>query len=380
MADNTVNILIVDDDENTRKTFKKILKLKGYNVEESDRAINAISLAKDKFFNIVAVDVRLPDLSGLDVLKAIREINQDIVVIMVTAYASIDSSVEAMNKGAYSYLTKPLNMDAVLSVIEGALEKQRLIIENKRLLSELKQANEKLTEMDKRKSSFVANVSHEFKNPLAVIKESLSVLVDGVVGEISSEQREILLGAKSNIERLIRLVIDSLDVSKIESGKMQMRRENFDIGLLTSEVLSTYELELKKKKMLLSKNISANIGMVWADRDRVSEVIINLLTNAIKYTPEGGTIGVDLQGTDKEIRFEISDTGPGIAKEYFEKIFDKFERITTYRQEGTGLGLAIARDIVQVHKGKIWIESELGKGSNLFLFYQEISAAKGWGT
>lgn len=362
-----VNILIVDDDANIRKTFGKILKLKGYNIEEAGTSSEGVSCAKGKFFNIIFIDVRLPDASGLEVLKSIREINEDAVPIMVTAYASIDSSIEAMNQGAYSYITKPVNMDQVLIVIDRALEKQRLSMENKRLLRELKEANEKLKELDKRKSAFVANVSHEFKSPLATVKESLGLVLDGTAGKISPKQQGILETGKKTIDRLNRLVTDLLDLSKIEAGKIEMRREEFDILPLVNEIVTAYEGEISKKQITLKRDIPEDIGSIWADRDMLSEVIINLLNNAIKYTPNKKNITVKLKGEEQEIRFEISDTGPGIPAEHFQKIFDKFERITAEKQEGTGLGLPIAKDIVELHKGKIWVESEIGKGSK-FIF------------
>jgi len=163
------------------------------------------------------------------------------------------------------------------------------------------------------------------------------------------------------------LVTDLLDLSKIEAGRMDMKRENFDISLLVNEVLIIYEREFLKKKMLFSKNIPSDIGMIWADRDKISEVIINLLSNAIKHTPAGGEVGIKLSAKENELYFEISDSGPGIPEEYKDKIFDKFERITTEKTEGAGLGLPIARDIVELHKGRIWVESEPGKGSR-FIF------------
>ena len=129
-----VNILIVDDDAGARKTFGNVLKAKGYNVEDAGTGQDALSKIKERFFNIVFLDIRMPGLSGLEVLKAINGISEDTIAIMVTAYASIDSSIEAMNKAAYSYITKPVNMDQVMQVIDRALEKQNLSMENKRLL------------------------------------------------------------------------------------------------------------------------------------------------------------------------------------------------------------------------------------------------------
>lgn len=361
-----INTLIVDDDAAARKTFGNILKAKGYDVENAVSGQDAISKARANFFNIVFIDIRLPDMSGLEVLKAMSEINEDTVAIMVTAYASIDSSIEAMNKGAYSYITKPINMDQIMLVIDKALEKQRLSMENKRLLRELKEANKKLKEMDMRKSAFVANVSHEFKSPLTVIKESIALVIDGILGEVGPKQKEVLESGKRQTERLIRLVMDLLDLSKIESGKMEIKREKVDMAELTKEMLKTYAKDLSDKGLALKEEISPETGIVWGDRDRLTEVVVNLLNNAIKYTREGG-ITVKLTGTDDDMRFEIADTGSGIAKEDLTKIFDKFERVTAEKQEGTGLGLPIAKDIVELHKGKIWVESEFGKGSR-FIF------------
>ena len=139
-----MNTLIIEDDPNARKTLGKILKAKGFEVEEAGTGAEAIRSCGAKFFNLALIDVRLPDTSGIEVLKAVRALNEDTIAIMMTGYASLDSSIEAMNKGAYSYITKPVNMDAALAVIERGLEKQRLSMENKRLLQELKEANEYL--------------------------------------------------------------------------------------------------------------------------------------------------------------------------------------------------------------------------------------------
>lgn len=362
-----MKILIIDDDVNTREVLGEILESKGFEIKTAATGPKAVDYCRSEFFNVVLSDLRLSGLNGLDVLKFVREISEDTMVIMMTGYASIESSIEAMNKGAYSYVVKPVDIDNLLHIIDKALEKQRLAIENKRLLEELKISNEKLKELDKLKSAFVANVSHEFKNPLAVINGSLSVMLSGRMGKIDPKQKEMLEMGKRNIDRLLRLVTDILDISRIESGKMEMKMENFDMDLLVGEILKIYEGEFSNKKILFSKEISERPCKIYADKDKISEVLINLLSNAVKYTPEGGNIKVSLKEAQEDICFEISDTGPGIPKEYFEKIFDKFERIAADKQEGTGLGLSIAKDIIELHKGKIWVESGIGKGSK-FIF------------
>lgn len=234
-------------------------------------------------------------------------------------------------------------------------------------ITKIKKAEELLEEMNNRKSAFVANVSHEFKNPLGIIRESAALILDGVSGPINEKQRAILESAKRNAERLIRLVTDLLDVSKIEAGKLKLKKERVMVAPLVDEVIAANSNDISKKNLTLKKSFSGDTGTILADKDKLTEVIINLLTNAIKYTPTGGKIAVALSGSKKDIRFEISDSGPGIAKEDFHKLFDKFERLTAERQEGTGLGLSITKDIIHLHKGKIWVESELGKGTK-FIF------------
>ena len=234
-------------------------------------------------------------------------------------------------------------------------------------ITKIKQAEDALKEMDRRKSDFVANVSHEFKNPLATIRESLSLVLQGITGEVSAEQKAIIEVAKKNVERLIRLVTDLLDISKIEAGKMHLKRERIEIGPLVDEIAADNAAEISKKEFKLTKNIPPDLGALYADKDKITQVVINLLSNAIKYTLPGGTILIKCEDAGKEIRFEVFNSGPGITKENMDKLFNKFERITAEKQEGTGLGLAISRDIIVLHKGKIWVESEPGKGAK-FIF------------
>jgi signal transduction histidine kinase len=239
-------------------------------------------------------------------------------------------------------------------------KQQELMITTQRVSAEI----QKIADMQ---SQFVSTVSHELKNPLGVIRESMSLILDKLAGEVSGEQRKILEMGKNSAERLIRLVGDLLDLSKIEAGKMKLRPEDMDLGILVTDVLKIYANEISKKRIVLQKEIPPNIGLLWGDRDALIRVVINLVNNAIKYTPEGGCITIKLTGSAREVRCEIADTGPGIPKESFAKLFNKFERVMVERQEGTGLGLAISKDIIELHKGKIWVESEAGKGSK-FVF------------
>jgi signal transduction histidine kinase len=234
------------------------------------------------------------------------------------------------------------------------------------LNAELLKSNEKLKELDQRKSDFVAMVSHEFRNPLGLISEAIQLSLGSGTQGGDSKQKELMEIAKRSAERLIRLVTNILNLSRIEAGKMELLNEKVDMGALVEEVAREYGSTIASKQITLSKEIPRNIGAVLGDRDKLTEVLINLLSNATKYA-EKGRVAISLTGTEKEVRFEISDTGPGIPQEHLWKIFDKFERITADRQEGTGLGLPIAKEIIELHRGKLWAESEVGKGSK-FIF------------
>ncbi|MFH1653545.1 MAG: PAS domain-containing sensor histidine kinase [Pseudomonadota bacterium] len=238
-----------------------------------------------------------------------------------------------------------------------------------RIMVEAKLAdkNKRLKAVDEVKSQFVANVSHEFRNPLSVIAASLEMMLDGTVGKIGPQQKKTLELANKTVKRLIRLVSDVLQLSRIEMGKLDIKRECFDLGELVDEILFSYEHEISKNGLSLEKDVPDDIGSIWGDRDKLTEVIINLLNNAIKYTPSKGKIAVKCKEEGESVRFEISDTGDGIPKDHLETIFDKFRRIIDVSKDGTGLGLSITKDIVELHKGRIWVESEHGLGSN-FIF------------
>jgi len=252
-----------------------------------------------------------------------------------------------------------ITMGIVISIIGYSYAYMHL----SRLVDRLLSYSAERKRADDEKSAFVANVSHEFKNPLAVIGNSLALILEGTCGRINEKQRHFLETGRRNIDRLYRLVTDLLEVSKIESGKMELRIEKVDMIKLANEIMDSYEIEISEKKLSLNKKIPGDVGLLRGDRDKLTEVMINLLNNAIKYTDPGGKVEVELKGREKDICLNISDTGEGMTKEDIKKIFNKFERVTSERREGTGLGLPITKDIVELHKGRIWVESEPGKGS-----------------
>ncbi len=252
--------------------------------------------------------------------------------------------------------------------------KTALLNERTRLLALLERANKDLRELDKMKSTFLANMSHELRTPMNAIIGYTDLLIDGVDGPINEEQEKSLNKVAANARHLLQLINDVLDISKIEAGKMKINPKELDLKWLVESAMPTFEPQMKAKGITLTVNIPDGLPHAYGDEDRVKEILINLLSNAMKFTHKGGitlSARISERGVkpgDPPIFMEVcvEDTGIGIKEDDIGKIFDKFVQadLTTVRQyEGTGLGLSIARGLVSLHKGIIWVTSKLGEGS-----------------
>ncbi len=220
---------------------------------------------------------------------------------------------------------------------------------------------------DQMKSEFVASVSHELKNPLTTIKMNLSNIKDGVFGPLNEDQEKAITLSQGVIDRMTYLINDLLDIHKIEAGRSDINRKLCSINNILEKQAKEFEGMAGKKNIRMIKDISDTDLFIWADEDKIGRVINNLLSNAIKYTPDAGFVKVRASKTDGEfVRMEVEDTAPAISYDHLNKIFDKFERLNN-KGEGTGLGLAIAKDIVELHKGKIWAERQPERGNRFIV-------------
>ena len=215
---------------------------------------------------------------------------------------------------------------------------------------------------DQLKSVFVATVSHELKNPLTIIKTGISNIKNGLAGQINQTQEDILSTCQRIVERINRLINDLLDLHKIEAGMMDIKRKLCNLEEILKKQIDEFESMLTQKRIKLHKEGPDKDLSLWGDEDRLMQVVNNLLSNAIKYTPDDGNIDLTIYPCDGLVRIELVNTGNIIPQEKLAKIFDKFNRLD-YSKEGTGLGLAIIKDIVELHKGKIWAESNPGTGN-----------------
>ncbi|MEE8360017.1 MAG: ATP-binding protein, partial [Candidatus Omnitrophota bacterium] len=237
------------------------------------------------------------------------------------------------------------------------------------LYNELEIKNTELKKLDQLKSDFVSTVSHELRTPLSIIKEGINLILDEITGKINEKQNKYLSIARQNVDRLERIINDLLNISKIESGKMKLKKQSVFISELIKNVTDSFKPKLKETGIKFKLNLPKKDVEIYVDPDRIMQVFVNLIGNALKFTKEGH-IEISVEGKGQEIECAISDTGIGIAKEDLPRVFTKFRQFGRQDgpgERGTGLGLVISKGIIEMHKGNIWVDSTLGKGTS-FVF------------
>jgi signal transduction histidine kinase len=233
----------------------------------------------------------------------------------------------------------------------------------------LQKANEKLLELDRLKSAFVSVVSHELRTPMTSIKGLVENMLDGLTGQLTERQGFYLSRVRVNIERLTRMINDLLDLSKMEAGGMQLRLDEFSMMELVGETLDAMQIAANEKALSLTCQHVDKIPSIIGDKDKVSQILTNLVHNAVKFTPHGGSVKVNIEIIDSQgIQVSITDTGCGIPENEQDYIFDRFFRSSKspVEAQGTGLGLAITKNLVELHGGQIGLHSTVGKGSQFF--------------
>ncbi|WP_424246092.1 signal transduction histidine kinase [Elusimicrobium posterum] len=361
--DNTAKILIVDDDNNLRETLADLLEMEGYSVYQAGNGKECLDIVATEFFNVIIMDYNLPDMTGLDIIKNIRMFNNETQILMVTAHASMNAMMQAMQESVYDFLIKPVDFDYLKRTIKRALEKFYLEQNNKLLLEQLKKNNEDLKRLDNMKSKFFSIVSHDLSNSIMTLKMSFDMLKkNSAFNEDQQKKAGFMQESIGQIEFLIR---DLVDWAAIEKGKLRIEKKGFELTTLTRNTAEVF----KEKGRL--KNIDVTFEsfgetIVYADEKRIKQVLSNLLENALRHTNEGGRVEVKISKIDeKNAKVSVKDNGDGIDPAQAPNLFDSFSQGVERGKVGRlGLGLSISKDIVTNHDGKIWAESEgLGKGA-----------------
>jgi len=480
------NILVVDDEKIIRDGCVKILSKEGWTVQTACSGEEGLVLMKNEPFDLLLLDLKMPGMSGMEVLQQARSKHPDLLIVVITGYATVESAVEAMKAGAYDFIPKPFTPDQLRIVVHRALEKKTLQREAELLRREREKglreiADEKskirtiiysmadgvlvtdqeghvvlhnpaavkmlrmrtlpafgkplkecfdsgclddlvrkiiqvskegssavsqevamgemalmahmatvrseegevlgvvtvlrdismLKAIERMKSDFVAMVSHELRAPLTSVEQQLSVVLAGIIGEVNERQKEMLGRAKERTHALLTLINDLLDLSKIEAGFVVQQKEPTQITELLEKVIELLKYEAERKNISLQLSCSEELPQVMADRGNMEEVFINLVSNGIKYTSEGGSVSLYARIEGSHLCVEVVDTGIGISAEDLPRIFDKFYRVKntqTRKIMGTGLGLPIVKGIVEAHLGSIDVQSQPGIGSKFRVY------------
>lgn len=481
-------ILVVDDEMGIREGCRRVLAEEGYAIDAAEDGTVGLEKVREKPYDLILVDLMMPGIGGLDLIQKIHEIDPEIILVVITGYATIETAVEATKRGAYDYLPKPFTPEALAVLVRRGIEKRELRLEARRLYQEREQkllelAGEKsrlrtiigcmadgvlvanlehqlvlwnatavrmlqlsgtdepgkamdhylrdralveslekildskdegfsminqeirtddpslvlmaqmapvrdeqgrllgavtvvrditkLKEIDKIKSQFVSMVAHELRSPLAAIEGWLGVVLSGEAGGDETQRRSWLLRAKERANSLLALVQDLLEINKIEAGKVAQKMEPVQLADIIGKIVEFFKPEAERQRVSLRMETSTALPVLPADIQDMEKLFTNLISNAIKYNVENGSVTVDTSLDAHFVGIHVRDTGIGIAPADLPRIFDDFYRAetkSTDRIGGTGLGLTIAKKIVDSHFGHIEVDSRPGGGSTFSVY------------
>ena len=479
-------ILVIDDEPGMREGCRRTLAAAGYQVDVAADGDEGWRRIQEGGWDLALVDIRMPGLSGIDLLERIRGHDPDVVCVVITGYATLEAAIEATKRGAYNLLPKPFTTDDLLLVVRQAMERRRLVLEARRLREErerdllllaeeqsrlrtvldsladgvlvanregrlalfnpaalhllgLRQApaigapvgdlladaalagliasgpqdaagrpatvarevaRDGLTllasvapiadragvrlgtvtllrdvtaakALDQLKSQFVSMTSHELRTPLAAVQTYVGTLLEGFAGELTPQQRAILSRCSERLDALVSLVDDLLDMSRLESGRMERQIVALDVASVVPEVLELLAPQAQERELCVHNLVGAGLPTVEMDREDLVRVLTNLVSNAIKYNRPGGSVTVRARDAGYYLCLEVADTGIGIPAEALPHLFSEFYRVKrreASRVPGTGLGLAIVKRIVEYYHGRVEVESELDQGSTFTVY------------
>ena len=361
-------IVVIDDDYAMRLSCKKILSKMGFRVEAFEDGAQGLEGVARLKPSLVVVDLKMPGVSGMEVVTRVHQAHPDIVIVVITGYTTIDTAVEAMKCGAYDFLPKPFSPDELRLIVNRGLERRRLALETRR--GEVEHA------LLKRR--FITFVSHQLQTPLVAIHQYLDVLkhLDDTP-DAAAKRQEWFDRCLKRTEEMQALIKDWLMLAQLERESFARQSVKVDLQGVIADILKTYEAMAASNGVSLEAQVPEHTYFVCGDRNCLSVLFDNLIVNAIKYNKPGGKVAISAEAQDGEIAVAVADTGVGIPEKYRQLLFDEFFRIEgegAKKTAGTGLGLSICRRIVAEMGGSINVESTVNVGSTFrvrLLAYRE---------
>lgn len=352
-------VLVIDDETAIRDGCRQALEKSGYAVVDAGDGEEGIKIAREAKPDIALIDLKMPGISGMEIIEILARDLPDMVLVMITGYATIVSAVEAIQKGTYDYLPKPFSPDQLRAVVRRAVEHRNLKIETRQLREE-KERIEK---------SFITFVSHEMRSPLVVIRQYIEALKAVAGDRLDRDMTEIIERCSARIKSLETLVEHWLDISRIGEGSFVWKKEPLDLLQLIGQCTEEMAPVCKGRGIRLETDLPDRLPEILGDQESLLRVFTNVVGNAVKYTPEGGAITLAAASDDYYVTARISDTGTGIPADKLPFIFEPFYRVKgkEERERGSGLGLTFCKRIMELHGGDIAATSTEGRGSTFLL-------------
>ena len=358
-------ILVVDDTQDNLDLLEFALRRKPVKMLRAASGFECLDIAREQNPDVILLDIQMPGMDGFETLKRLRkeDATAKIPVILLTAQKKDPVSIEkGLQLGADLYLTKPIDT-------EELLVRTRMLIRIRRAEAEL----------DRIKADFMAMLVHDMRNPILIIKSFLELLLEDENVKLLSEDLLMIAGSALNSSStMLNLINDILDLSKYESGNVPLQKQPQQIVNVVNDVLQQMVIQSRQKNITIQKHLMQDLPQVFIDGAKMEQALMNVLSNALKFTPSGGTITVSAKCTEENeleegsaesmLQIAIADSGIGIPGEELPHVFDRYKQLSTaglIRQKGTGLGLAICKLIIDAHGGKIKITSEVGKGTTV---------------
>ncbi|MNJ97249.1 Signal transduction histidine-protein kinase BarA [compost metagenome] len=361
-------ILIVDDTPENLISLKKVLERHNFEVDTASSGEEALKKVLKNEYVLIILDVQMPGMDGFEVAEAISgysKAKETAIIFLSAANTELKFIAKGYSSGGLDYITKPVDMDILLLKVKTfyrIYEQSRKLIEiQKALLDEI----EFRKRAERKKDEFISIASHELKTPLTSVKGYVQLLARSVdKGDISTVKKH-LAKAQVQLEKLNELIADLLDISKIESGKLKFNKKHFVFDTLLDGVIEV--IHQANPEFKISRKGEAP-KEIYADEMRIEQVIVNFLTNAIKYSPGTNEIEVNVKTTADQLYVGVRDFGIGIAPELQKSVFEKFYRVeeTSIHFQGLGIGLYISAEIINRHGGEVGVESKLGEGSEFY--------------
>ena len=351
-----VRVFVIDDDDVMLLSCRRILERDGYAVETFESGHEGLARLEQVRPQMLLVDLKMPELDGLQVIERIRALDADLVIAVITGYATIATAVDAMKAGAYDFLPKPFTPDELRLVVKRGCERWQLAHESRRLRHEKEVAERRI----------VTFLSHQLKTPLAAAKQCLDVLLFTSSGQIPPSAKGWIDRSQARLEEMLVMIDDWLTLANVERGAVSHRDASAELPAVIARVAQAAAPQAERSRVTVRTDVDPGIPPVCGDETSVATVISNLVSNGIKYNRPSGQVTVKAVREDSRARIEVADDGIGIPEDSLPRIFDEFYRVGAPEVRGipgSGLGLAICRRIVEDLGGSIDVTSTLGSGS-----------------